>query len=306
MTQETLGWWVHQNLGQAFHKWGKQEAAVSRGDDPESIHQMRVAMRRLRAGMSAFRAVLDLPRATRKVGMISRVLGQARDTDVMLAHLEVDYFPALPPAEQTMLRQFMDDLRQQRQAMQRELVALLTSATYGRVKEAWAKWLAAPRWQPLGDWPVAEALPHLLVIAWAGLALHLGWRVEDGTGDREQLHDLRKAIKRTRYLWEFAQEQLPTGLMETLTLLRQAQDILGHLQDGFVLESRLGSTCPRLHQLLTQQQAQVWQTWQTLREQLAQGARHDQVYQHLGQQCRSGNPPSPDNETVRPSAILLG
>ena len=306
MTQETLGWWVHQNLGRAFHKWEKQEAGVKRGDDPESIHQMRVAMRRLRAGMSAFRAVLDLPRVTRKVGMISRVLGQARDTDVMLAHLQADYLPVLPPAEQQKLRQLLQNLRQQRQEMQRELVALLTSATYDRVKQAWVKWLAAPRWQPLGDWPVAAALPHLMVISWAALALHPGWRVEDATGDAERLHDLRKAIKRTRYLWEFAQERLPAELIETLALLRQAQDTLGHLQDGFVLESRWGSACPTLEQLLTQQREQVWLTWQTLREQLSGEAKHDQIYQHLGQLCRRDHAPSPDNQTVHPSAIPLG
>ncbi|APB32899.1 hypothetical protein GlitD10_0585 [Gloeomargarita lithophora Alchichica-D10] len=306
MASTSLGWWLHQHLGQAFCKWGKQEAGVRLGEDPEAIHQMRVALRRMRALMGGFQAVLDLPRVTRKVGMISRVLGQARDQDVMLARLHDHYLPALPAPEQAWVADLLKDLRQQRRGAQRELVALLTSATYQRVKEAWVNWLDHPRWGSLGDWPVAMALPHLLVIAWGELALHQGWRVVAADADPELLHDLRKAIKRTRYQWEFAQDGAPVGLAEPLALLRQAQEQLGALQDGVVLAEQIGVTCPTLQGLLAQERAEIWQAWQTLRGHYQQGATHQHIYQTLGNRCLNWDDLPPGDGTVHPSAMPFG
>jgi len=307
MTPTTLGQWLHPHLSRAYQRWGKQEAGVRRGDDPEAIHQMRVALRRIRAAMTGFEAVLDLPRVTRKVGMISRVLGQARDGDVMLARLEQDYLPGLPPAEQAVLRDFIRGLRRQRQDVQREVVALLNSATYQRVKEAWGKWLDHPRWQSLGDCPVAETVPHLLAIAWGELALHPGWRVTTPEADPELLHDLRKAIKRTRYLWEFADNSLAMGLSEPLGLLREAQEVLGHLQDGFVLASQMGNACPTLQERLTREREEHWQTWQNLRRQLQSRAIQQQVYHTLGDLGLNGaDQVPPKDEIAHPAVIPLG
>lgn len=306
MTTMTLGQWLHQYLAQARRKWEKQDAGVQEGHDPEAIHQMRVAMRRLRAAMSGFGNVLDLPQATRKVGMISRVLGQARDADVMLMRLEEHYLPALPPSEQKILQSLIHDLRQHRREMQRELVALLTSTPYRRVKEAWDKWLTKPRWRAVGDWPVAMALPHFLGMAWGELALHPGWRVVTVDENPELLHDLRKAIKSTRYQWECAQDELPAELTQVLVQLRQAQDILGNLQDGFVLTSRLGKRCPTLDQLLTSEEHQTWQTWQTLRQSLQTGTTHARIYHALGQQCLNLSSLPPNPETAHHSEVPLG
>ncbi len=301
MVATTLGWWLHPYVSQAFRKWDKQEAAVKRGDDPEAIHQMRVALRRMRAAMGAFKAVFDLPRATRKVGMISRVLGQARDLDVMLARLRDQYLPVLPVAEQAVVAHRIAGLSQQRQGMQRELVALLNSAPYQRVKAAWAEWLEQPRWQPLGDWPVAATLPHLLAIVWGELALHPGWQVDTVATHPELLHDLRKAIKRTRYPWELAGE-----LAEPLAGLQQAQEVLGNLQDGFVLAAQVGTACPTLRQIFSQEQQAHWQAWQSLRAQLQSPTTHQQIYHALITLGLHQDWFLPGDESVHPSAIPLG
>ncbi|WP_448380287.1 CHAD domain-containing protein [Gloeomargarita sp.] len=304
--QDTLGAWLHQQLAQAYHRWDKQEAGVRRGEDPEAIHQMRVAMRRLRALMAGFAQVLDLPRATRKVGVLSRVLGQARDRDVMLARLEQDYLPQLPPAEQASLRDWLRGLRRQRQEMQRELLALLASATYQRVKEAWAKWLDHPRWHRWGDEPLLATLPHVLVGTWAELALHPGWQVTTPEADPELLHDLRKAIKRTRYQWELAQRTQDLGLATQVAALREGQEVLGQLQDGFVLATQLGDACPTLRQRLSQERAQTWAIWENLRSQLHSSTTHQQVYATLGRVLAQTPPLTPADGTVHPAAIRSG
>ncbi len=56
-------------------------------DDPEGVHQMRIALRRLRAAMGAFRPVLDAEeyaRLANEVHWAAATLGAARDLDVFL------------------------------------------------------------------------------------------------------------------------------------------------------------------------------------------------------------------------------
>jgi CHAD domain-containing protein len=68
----------------------EQTAAVLRGDDTRAVHDMRVAIRRLRSALGTFedsfvpRQVRTLRRATRRIG---RKLGEVRDADVHLAAL---------------------------------------------------------------------------------------------------------------------------------------------------------------------------------------------------------------------------
>ena len=60
------------------------------GDDPEDVHKLRVAARRLRSDLHSFAAVLD-PARTRTIrselGWLGGVVGAVRDTDVLSARL---------------------------------------------------------------------------------------------------------------------------------------------------------------------------------------------------------------------------
>jgi CHAD domain-containing protein len=64
--------------------------AVLRGDDTRAVHDMRVAIRRLRSGLATFedcfsaRKAREMQHATRRIG---RKLGPVRDADVHLAAL---------------------------------------------------------------------------------------------------------------------------------------------------------------------------------------------------------------------------
>ncbi len=65
--------------------------AVLKHDDIEAVHKMRVASRRLRATLDAYEAICD-PQSFKKVykqiQKIADLLGDARDTDVMIQHLQ--------------------------------------------------------------------------------------------------------------------------------------------------------------------------------------------------------------------------
>ena len=83
-----------------------QVAAISRydplvrRDTPDAVHQMRVATRRARSALQAFGGIIKRD-ATRplcaELTWLAATLGQARDSEVLLARLTAD-LAAIPPA----------------------------------------------------------------------------------------------------------------------------------------------------------------------------------------------------------------
>ena len=71
-----------------------------RRDEPDAVHQMRVAMRRARSALQGFGDIIGRD-ATRQLcaelRWLAAALGQARDTEVLLALLTAD-LAAVPPA----------------------------------------------------------------------------------------------------------------------------------------------------------------------------------------------------------------
>ena len=82
-----------------------QVAAISRydplvrRDEPDAVHQMRVATRRARSALQAFGSIIE-PAVTRplcaELKWLGVTLGQARDTEVLLARL-TPASPLFPP-----------------------------------------------------------------------------------------------------------------------------------------------------------------------------------------------------------------
>jgi len=65
--------------------------AVLKHDDIEAVHKMRVASRRLRATLDAYEAICDpqpFKKVYKQIQKIADLLGDARDTDVMIQHLQ--------------------------------------------------------------------------------------------------------------------------------------------------------------------------------------------------------------------------
>lgn len=65
--------------------------AVLKHDDIEAVHKMRVASRRLRATLDAYEAICNpqpFKKVYKQIKEIADLLGDARDTDVMIQHLQ--------------------------------------------------------------------------------------------------------------------------------------------------------------------------------------------------------------------------
>jgi CHAD domain-containing protein len=165
--------------------------------DAETAHQLRVTSGRLRVWLSlgGWRVLRD------DVRWLRRQVAEVRDLDVQLYQE--------PPPDRTV------QLRQRRHAAFTELTAVLESERVNALLTALA--LLPPT-------PANVALRGVARLARGALALgtHRGWR----RGDREQLHELRRAIRRVRYALEWL-DVAPASL-------EQMQKTLGHACDRFV------------------------------------------------------------------------
>jgi CHAD domain-containing protein len=103
-----------------------REAALA-GKDIEGVHDMRVASRRLRAALEAFRDVFPKSQfrpMLRDVKRLADALGTVRDLDVMLQRLQSDA-QGRPEPEELVLREMAEEMQTQRTLARRELKATI-------------------------------------------------------------------------------------------------------------------------------------------------------------------------------------
>jgi CHAD domain-containing protein len=293
---KTLGDWASLAIKKHLQKVIKHEDDVLEDRDPEALHQMRVGMRRLRSAIKGFAPVLSLPKQSReqKIGKIARRLGTLRDLDVLRETLQDRYKPALPPKEQKSLETALDYLTQQRRQDLAQVQKTLEKQQYQSLKQSLKQWLKQPTYQEIAQMPIQEVLPDLLLPEVSRLLLHPGWlvgtKVEQGEIEFQELdnkmveqqladrgpllHNLRKETKRIRYQMELFTDfygQPYTGYLEDI---KAVQEILGQIQDSFVLsefltdvlKSEVKSVLPTLADRLAQTNYQAWQQWQPIQQ----------------------------------------
>jgi CHAD domain-containing protein len=221
----------------------EREAGVRAGEDPEQVHRMRVATRRLRATERVFRPSLvgrglaePLDRARADLRALAAALGAVRDRDVLIAGLRAD--AELCPDDAPAIERLIDDHLAARRVAQDALVAALDAGAL--------TFLAGPFRAAVED-PTAPGGPPRervrrrapeLVAERLRRLRRRGRRLQFPTG--AELHQLRIAAKRLRYTAELFQPAFPE-LEQTIQLATELQDILGALHDDDVaLEALLG------------------------------------------------------------------
>ena len=240
MKGPTLVGFAGQALLERLQRMLKESRGVRLGEDPECLHRMRVASRRLRSALTLFEPLFEgkgTRRWCREVGGLARTLGDGRDLDVQTQYLETFIAGcgdrALRPGPERLLLR----LRQRREALQRTLVASLDSFFDGPTPSAMAEAFrgllesdllcGAPEEGHLGD-RAAEALFPLLarLLSFSGSA-----RCPE---DVEGLHSMRIAAKRLRYAVEIFLPHLGEGGESLLDEARSLQGLLGRIHDDDV------------------------------------------------------------------------
>ena len=253
------------------------QAPVLADQDPEPLHQMRVAMRRLRTTLRQFAPVLILPSGVRdqRIAKSVRRLGLARDLDVLRERLEDDLVPELPERERRALEPVFRQLRRERRIAYDHLVEVLRGRSHLELLARLQDWLRQPRFTPLGEEPLHCWLWEWQLPPVLELFLHPGWRVSDAGGEADTVHDLRKQIKEVRYRLENLRGTGGPCQRDTVGQLRQLQELLGDWHDLEVLAKAIDDQMPRslatdLPELAAQLRERRGDCWVRWREQAAE------------------------------------
>src|SRR5215471_10934883 len=197
------------------------------GRDPESLHDMRVAVRRLRALLRAGKELTaaDTAELDARLKELGRVLGEVRDLDVLLEHLEGEA-AELGGEDAKWARLLLVGLRNERSRKRRRLLTALRSEKY--------LWLLEDTSRTIEELEPSGAETTLDELTERGFdKLSKTIRKLPAEPDDEQLHAVRKKGKRARYAAELA------GRKAYVKRAKRLQDVLGEHQDAVVAAGRL-------------------------------------------------------------------
>jgi CHAD domain-containing protein len=217
-----------------------QEPGTRLGEDIEALHQMRVATRRMRAGLDMFADVLPV-RAVRlraELGWLAAVLGEVRDLDIQLGRFD-DWTEEMPGDHRQALDELADLLAGHHREARRALLEALDSRRYERLVAGLVTMLeqGPSRRAGAGRAPAVTAMPAL--IADRHRAAGKAARRAKRTGVPADYHRLRIRCKRLRYSLEFAGGLYEGELKGFARQMTRLQDVLGSMQDAEVASGRL-------------------------------------------------------------------
>ncbi|HTI87366.1 MAG TPA: CHAD domain-containing protein [Alphaproteobacteria bacterium] len=202
------------------------EAFLAR-PEPDPVHQARVAVRRLRALLSAYRPVL--PKGERKrvaadLKRLQKALGPARDLDVFLDEV----LPALTTDGARSVLAGAAQVPHRRAYLQ--VRKAMAGPLVERIAENMPKLAETLRLTKDGKGPARELGRTLLARRHRNLAKRL---VGSGRRSGKELHALRIRIKKLRYAVEFFRPVMEKGGVKAYhAALAEAQDVLGRFNDA--------------------------------------------------------------------------
>jgi triphosphatase len=220
------------------------EAGVVQGSDPESVHEMRVGLRRLRSALGLFAGVAPCPaELSVELLWLTTKLGAARDWEVCAGNTLTAVADACP--DEPELAQLQQAALKAAQAARSEAAAAVASERYARLLLALCSWTFGARRRTLlavsGQIALAAPLARFAAQTLVLCDGHLkkrGERLRDGSP--QSRHRVRIAAKELRYATEFFQSLYPVNRVRPFVkALTALQDALGWLNDATVARELL-------------------------------------------------------------------
>jgi triphosphatase len=212
------------------------EPGTRLGEDPEHLHDMRVASRRMRAALRLFRSALPPGEADGlrlRLQEVARALGAVRDLDVFIIQLG-ELSEKLVGADAGACEPLLRHLSRSRERARQRMMKLLDDSSFVSLKRTLASRMRAGA---VHETP--EAGSSILT---AGPVLIRRCRrrvLQSGRGlgpdsPAAGYHELRIRGKRLRYALEFLEGVYGPLARNLIEVLVEAQDQLGLLQDARV------------------------------------------------------------------------
>lgn len=221
-----------------------REVGTRVGADPEELHAMRVAARRMRSILRLLRPYLrsaHLACVEDAVRALARTLGDVRDMDVAMQRAQ-ERQAQLSPTQAAELDRFMAAWAERHAAARQRLVAYLDGEAYRSLGEDMRTFLAelsSSRASEVSAETVYRLGPRYVRILRSTLRAYGAVLSE---APMALLHALRIDGKRLRYALEMLREGLPRRLGEDIPSVIALQDHLGNLNDACVAMQLIDET----------------------------------------------------------------
>ncbi|SFN64510.1 Inorganic triphosphatase YgiF, contains CYTH and CHAD domains [Nitrosospira briensis] len=222
------------------------EAGMLECGDIEYLHQMRVALRRVRSAFSIFSKAFSksafVP-VTQELKWLSGQLGPARDWDVFVTETLADICTQFPGhAEMMVLQEKCEQIRRHHNDVARKAIG---STRYTEMMLRLGAWLNAESWPVPPGLPVSTGLLEVRAKMPAkefstGLLAHRHKQLKKYGRKLKNLspralHSMRIVAKKQRYAAEFFAALYPHGKTKRyIKSLAELQDVLGGMNDTVV------------------------------------------------------------------------
>jgi putative phosphoesterase len=218
----------------------QDRARAAKSMDAEGVHQMRVASRRVRAGLPIFSTCFKVgqyDRWRRGIKGVTKALGEARDIDVQVEFLQ-GLLEKVSDAQAPGVRSVLDSQVQQRKDLQGQVVGWLDNLKdEGILSEMEDRLTKVVQRQEARKADVRSRAGYAAGLANVSLRVVAVLKLEEYVADpqaKEKHHALRIAVKRLRYTLEAFKPLFDDQLKKEIGELKEVQDLLGALHDSDV------------------------------------------------------------------------
>ena len=225
-----------------------------RHDEPDSVHQMRVATRRLRSTLTSFGQVLrreDCRSLGEELKWLGGLLGTARDAEVLAGHLQAS-LEQMPPElvmgdVQARVRAHFAPIEADARAA---VLQALDSDRYMALLDGLDRLLADPPLTPEAARPAVDALPPTIrrTRDRVGRRMRRARSMPAGPDRDAALHEVRKAAKYARYAAEAVSPACGEEATRFATYMKEVQSALGDHHDGMVARATVRDMAVQAHQ----------------------------------------------------------
>lgn len=226
--------------------WKEAPGTVSA--DADALHDMRVAIRRLRSALQNFEGAKTEPvlnarlrrefaTERRDLSKLGDALGFVRDFDVLDEYLR-EYSKTklnLKVAQSPGLAAFQRHLQNERAQMFAPMVKKINKAREdGALQERIARWILSVPAATAPAMTLSDAAHRILPTRLAEVQFYS--EVLDDAQNIEGHHELRKSLKRLRYTLEFFAPCWSEEVKVHIKTISGLQDLLGEMNDRAVLQ----------------------------------------------------------------------
>lgn len=279
---------VLKDNASSIRHFGKQ---VGQDEDPDNLHKLRVAYRRVSSLLLPSKPFLNLPKSIEQdLKIILRQLGKLRDTDIIQSHIQLT--ESTESTEAKHLRRVKSSLKTLRKKRLKKISTLIHSKRYKTLESKLEHAAKNPEFTDFAKRNLQDSALDVVIPTLGNLWLSKAWKIglkvttPDEKNTRQQLwknlekkgpklHSLRKEIKRARYRIELFGEKLKPESKLVAKDLSNAQEVLGNLQDfviqykflvGTLGKNKLNKRIPKTLGKLEMQVLDHIERWEQLRQ----------------------------------------